>query len=232
MSPRLPLLAAGLAVALVTQAGLEREARADDGDAADKAATEKTAAEKAAAKPADKPSDKDSAAPVELHYPPPSVRLKILTAGVLVTGTAWGIAFGVSRGWPEQTCIITSIGPLTPGSAGTPNPIPCTSGPPGANQLAIPIVGPWIALGKSYCPSDYPNCGVGPPVARGVGYVIDGVVQLAGIGLIVEALVMKTESTGPTKKSSPLALRYRGVELTPVPIAGPSATGMSLVGTF
>jgi hypothetical protein len=160
------------------------------------------------------------------------VRLKLLAAGVIVTGTAWGIAYGISRGWPEQTCVITPLGPLVPSSAGTTNPIPCSSGPPGASQLGIPIAGPWIALGKSYCPTDNPNCGIGPPIARGIGYVIDGVVQLAGIGLIVEALVMKTESSGPAKKSSALSVRYRGIEVTPVPIAGPSATGLSLVGTF
>jgi hypothetical protein len=231
------LLAAGLALATLSQGS---SARADDGDLSARGRNAEREKDKDRDKDKDADKDKDLGAAVELRYPPFSTRLKVLTAGVVVAGTAWGIAFGAARGWPETTCVIGVTGPVTPGSAGTPNPIPCVSGPPGSAQLGIPIVGPWIALGKSGCPSDYPNCSVSVPVARGFGYVIDGVVQLAGIGLIVEAIVMKTESGSaePAKKKdsgvtlSGLTLRYRGVEMTPVPGAGPSATGLSIVGTF
>ena len=225
--PRLRFaLALGLALATLAHAP---RARADEGDA-DKG-DKTTEKEKTADKSADK--DKDAGAAPELRYPPFSTRFKVLTAGIVVAGAAWGVAFGASRGWPEQTCVIGVTGPVTPGSANTPNPIPCQSGPPGSNQLGIPFVGPWIALAKSGCPTDNPACLVATPIGRGFAYVIDGVVQLGGLGLIVQALVMKTESTSdPAKKGSALTLHYRGVEMTPVPLAGPGAAGLSLIGTF
>ncbi len=183
-------------------------------------------------KPAEKEKATEGPAP-EVRYPPFSTRFKVLAAGLAITGTAWGISFGAARGWPEQTCVIDALGPAMPGTAGTINRVPCSSGPPGSNQLAIPIVGPWIALAKSGCPTDEPNCSIAKPIVRGVAYVIDGVVQLGGLGLIIESLVMKTESAAdPAKKTSAFTLRYRGIEATPVPLVGPGATGLSLVGTF
>ena len=149
----------------------------------------------------------------------------MLAVGVGLTGVAWGITFAASRGWPENSCVHRRHRRRhVPGSGITPNPASrASSGPPGSAQLGIPIVGPWIrALGKSGCPSDEPGCPAGKPIARGIAYVVDGAVQLAGLGLIIEALVMKTESTSappPTKGSgvtlSGLTLRYRGLEMTP-----------------
>ena len=211
-------LALGLALATLT---LASPARAQDGEKPEKERTvEKGKTEAGGAAP-------------EVSFPPPSTRFKVLTTGIVITGAAWGIAFGASRGWPEQTCVIGVTGAVTPGSAGTANPIPCTSGPPGSNQLWIPIVGPWITLGRSGCPTDEPGCTAAKPIGRAFAYVIDGVVQAAGIGLIIEALVMRTESaTDGAKKSSAFTMRYRGLEMMPIPLVGPGATGVSLVGTF
>jgi hypothetical protein len=44
---------------------------------------------------------------------------------------------------------------------------------------------------------------------------------------------MKTESSGePAKKTSPLALHFHGLEVTPLPVVTPSMQGLGLVGTF
>lgn len=141
-------------------------------------------------------------APV-VHYPPPSVPWKLAGIGVFITGAAWGASFASGQYWSTV---------------------------PGAAQLKIPIAGPWIALGKSGCATDDPNCEGAKIGIRAVVYVLDGLVQLAGLGLITEAIVMKTE---PRKqKSSFLGVRYRGVEVSAIPIATPTMSGVGFVGSF
>lgn len=142
------------------------------------------------------------AAPV-VHYPPPIVRLELIGFGLLITGAAWGASFATATNWPTV---------------------------PGSAQLKIPIVGPWIALGKSGCASDDPNCSGATVGVRGGLYVLDGIAQIAGLALIAEAIVMKTES--PAKKSAFLGLRYKGVEVSAVPVTSPTMHGLGLVGTF
>jgi hypothetical protein len=159
----------------------------------------------------DKPADAGPAASdttgdaVQVRYPPPLVRLKLIALGVLVSGGAWGASFGSAQYWNTV---------------------------PGAAQLKIPVAGPWLALGQSGCATDDVGCSGAKIGVRGALYVLDGITQLAGLGLIVQAIVMKTESTAPEKKAAFLGLRYRGVEVTPVPVTSPTLTGLGLVGTF
>lgn len=145
-----------------------------------------------------------SEAPV-VHYPPPLVRLKLIAFGLLITGGAWGASFGTATNWPTV---------------------------PGSAQLKIPIVGPWIALGKSGCAPEDPGCSAGTVGVRGALYVLDGIAQIAGLALITEAIVMKTESPSKAKSSAWPALRLRGVEVSAVPVTSPLMKGLGLVGTF
>jgi hypothetical protein len=203
------------------EAAAEKPARSGDGVSAEKAP--------------DKPAEKGGAEGAsEAHYPPPSTRIKLLAIGLGITTAAWAVSYAAARAWPETPCVQTLPGiAIVPGTGvGNVPPVYCTTGPPGSNQLGIPVVGPWIALSKSGCATDEPSCSIAKPVLRGVAYVIDGVVQLAGLGLVIQALAMKTESGAPAKKSAPLTLSFRGVEVTPAPIVAPGATGLSLVGTF
>jgi hypothetical protein len=139
-----------------------------------------------------------------VHYPPPLVRLKLIGFGLLITGAAWGAAFGSGRNWPTV---------------------------PGSRELQIPVVGPWIALGKSGCASDDPGCSGATVGVRGAMYVLDGIAQIAGLALITEAIVMKTESP-PQKKSAFPGFRLGGVEVSAVPVTSPTMKGIGLVGTF
>jgi len=166
-------------------------------------------ADGAADKPADAASVTVSGVPdvddaIQVRYPPPIVRLKLIALGLVITGGAWGVSFASGRTWATV---------------------------PGADQLKIPVVGPWIALGKSGCASDDPGCSPAKVGVRAGLYVLDGIAQVAGLALIAEAIVMKTESA-PSKKAAFLGLRYRGVEVAPVPLTSPSLTGLGLVGTF
>jgi hypothetical protein len=206
-----------LAVALLTAAA---PARADDADKEKEKAAAADSAEKAAE--------------VASHYPPSSTRIKVIAAGAFVTAAAWGFSFALARAWPERPCVISNAGAVYPGS----NPLHpnyCNSGPPGATQLAYPVVGPWITLAKSGCSVSDPTCSVAEPIGRGIGYAVDGIIQAAGIGLMLQALFMKTEAAvGPDKatKTSAFAARFHGVEVTAMPSVSPTLSGVTFVGTF
>jgi hypothetical protein len=168
------------------------------------------AAAPAAAQQAGKPADAALAplrtdTPVPQHYPPPIVRLELIGVGLLITGGAWGASFASAANWPTV---------------------------PGSDQLKIPVLGPWIALGKSGCATDDPNCSSGTIGMRGAIYVLDGIAQLAGLGLIVEAIVMKTETPSDKRKASIFGLRAGSLELRPTPIATPTMHGVGYVGRF
>src|SRR5688500_20381247 len=57
-------------------------------------------------------------------YPPPSTRYKLALVGVGVSAVWYGTAYGFSALWPDA---------------------------PGAEDLRIPVAGPWMALGETGC---------------------------------------------------------------------------------
>src|SRR5262245_60548301 len=81
---------------------------------------------------ADEPGENESSSPPPMRYPPSSVRFKLIGGGVALSGLAYGAAYLCASTWPDA---------------------------PGADQLKIPIIGPWMALGKSGCAADDPDCG-------------------------------------------------------------------------
>lgn len=167
------------------------------------------AAPPAAAQQAQKPTDLvtvpvHAEAPVQ-HYPPPIVRLELIGVGLLITGGAWGASFASAVNAPTI---------------------------PGSEQLKIPIAGPWIALGKSGCASDDTACSGATVGVRGALYVLDGIAQLAGLALIAEAIVMKTEAPKAKRGASLLGFRAGPVEMRALPIASPTMHGVGFVGVF
>ena len=128
--------------------------------------------------------------------PPSSVRLKLALGGVAVAGGAYALSYAMASNFPEV---------------------------PGMTGLKIPVVGPWLALGKSGCATDDPDCGA-KVVLRGFFLVIDGLAQIGGVGLIAEAVFMNTDPNAPKK---PAAFTIR-----PTPLVTGSVTGLGFVGTF
>lgn len=115
----------------------------------------------------------------EGSYPPPSVRWKLVTAGVAVTGLAWGASYLSASTWPEV---------------------------PGSGALKVPVAGPWIALAQNGCAADDPDCGA-ILYLRGILLVIDGLVQAGGVGIIAEGVLTKTEPRRPPPKRSAIVVR-------------------------
>lgn len=160
---------------------------------------EATAPEAAEAAPAEASAPDEPEVVLPKRYPPTSVRWKLVGGGLAVTGLAYGGAFLCASNWPEA---------------------------PGSDALKVPVVGPWIALGKSGCSEDDPDCGA-TAVFRAILTVLDGLLQVGGLGIAGEGLFMTTEAP----QRAPASARSE-VMVRPTPIVTQHTTGMGLVGTF
>lgn len=134
------------------------------------------------------------------RYPPSSVRWKLVITGIAVTGVAYAGAAMIGGLW---------------------------DGVPGGDMLYIPVAGPWIALGKSGCtasedPDDEGDCSALLGL-RAALYVVDGLMQIGGLGIIAESIFMTTESSDLSQPST---------VLIPTPIVTPTVVGFGLSGTF
>ena len=89
------------------------------------------------------------------------------------------------------------------------------------------MAGPWIALGQSGCADDDPDCGF-TAYLRGFLTILDGFMQVGGVGIIGEGIFMTTESGSP-KKPAP---RDSAVVVRPLPVVTSKTTGLGVVGTF
>jgi hypothetical protein len=140
----------------------------------------------------------------ELHYPSSSVRIPVILGGLGVFGSAYGIGILAER---EAQDI------------------------PGAKAVYVPIVGPWIALGKNACATSNPDCGALLEL-RGFLLGLEGVIQIAGTGLIIEGIVMKTESGSSKPKTGLLEYKRGDFSLKPMPLTSKQLTGIGFTGTF
>ncbi len=140
--------------------------------------------------------------PAPVRYPPSSVRPKLIVGGIAVAGIAYGAAF------------LGAEAALTW---------------PGSEELKAPVVGPWIALAKNGCPPEDPGCDAFVYL-RGSLLIIDGLLQAAGLAIVIEAIAMKTEAApaAPAAPAKPVA----SFTFQPAPFVTPTSAGFGLVGTF
>jgi hypothetical protein len=135
----------------------------------------------------------------EPRYPPFSVRPKLIAGGLGLFALSYGTGFLVSELAPTQ---------------------------PGIAKLQIPVVGPWMAIPENKC-IEYASTDCTPElVGRGFIYGIAGLMQLGGLGLVTQALVMKTEASAAPKPAEETAF------VVPIPIVSPNLVGLGLVGRF
>ena len=151
---------------------------------------------------ADEPAGGDSSSPPPIRrYPPSSVRVKLVGGGLVLSGLAYGGAYLCASTWPDA---------------------------PGADQLKIPVIGPWMALGKTGCAADDPDCGFAM-YFRAILTVLDGVIQAGGIGIAGEGVFMTTEASGakPSKKTEAARIVVR-----PVPVVTGRSTDLGVISVF
>lgn len=159
--------------------------------------------------------------------PPPSARWNTLLIGTAVFGGFYGGAIAASYGWSRD---------------------------PGADDLRIPLVGPWLKLGQTtLCanlPEPEPNarpCSDPLQVVGGVLSVISGIGQLGGLALVLEGTFMRTRSPGTAasavwqpRRTDRLRLgapgngthRLHAPAFAVVPVLSPSTLGAVVTGTF
>jgi hypothetical protein len=138
-------------------------------------------------------------APVEL--PDSSAPANHIIAGAATTAVWYGIAVGHSYLWSDN---------------------------PGAEELRLPIVGPWLSLGETGCPKDDPDCSTVLVVVQAVLTTLSGVGQVGGLAIIGEGLFVPTRSESKSQSSKPTELRASVQPFTP----GRDGVGLGLVGTF
>jgi hypothetical protein len=150
------------------------------------------------------------AAPVA-DLPPPSAKTTHIVAGLATTAVSYGLALGASYLYAEEDFR-------------------------GSKDLRIPVVGPWMALGKTGCPTSSPDCSTATLVIGAVLTIIDGVAQAGGLGIVGEGLFLNTSSAPTTRKAElgPSAQRHaNGPTVRAVPMNfGKDGAGLGFVGTF
>jgi len=151
--------------------------------------------------------------------PPESSRTRVLLLGSALTALTYGGAVGASFLWEND---------------------------PGATDLRIPVVGPWIKLGHTtMCTDGDTSCNNVFQVVGAIATVLDGLGQLGGIGLLAEGIF--APGAKPQRQAAALQLRpQRGgafssrlileagdITFVPVPFfQSGSDAGIGLVGTF
>jgi hypothetical protein len=139
----------------------------------------------------------DSAGYAAPEYPPPSTRWMLMGGGVATTAVFYGAAAGLSYAYPDA---------------------------PGAKDLRLPVVGPWMAIANNGCRADEPDCSGLWVALRTVVTAIDGLAQAGGVGIFLEGVFLPTQKPAPsatpeTKKppkdfsfvAAPTALGSRGI---------------------
>ncbi|HRI65044.1 MAG TPA: hypothetical protein PK156_12435 [Polyangium sp.] len=135
----------------------------------------------------------------EPRYPPFSVRPKLIAGGLGLFALSYGTGFLVSELDPSQ---------------------------PGIAKLQIPVVGPWMAIPENKC-VEYASTDCTPElVGRAFVYSVAGLMQLGGLALVTQAIVMKTQATAAPKPPEETAF------IAPIPIVSPNLVGVGLVGRF
>jgi hypothetical protein len=146
-------------------------------------------------------------------YPTPATRGSVALAGAAVTAAFYAPAFGASYMWPDS---------------------------PGAEDLRIPVVGPWMKLFQTGCAEGDDDCSTFWVVTGAIFVALDGLGQAGGAGLLLESIFMTTRE--PTAAPPPAAslpsyrasvARAPSLSLRPAPFhAGRDGLGLGVIGIF
>jgi hypothetical protein len=151
-------------------------------------------------------SSKTKINPGTYQLPPPSSRWKTVGLGLGFTGVWYAGAWGLREWFWSQS--------------------------PGAADLRYPIVGPWMDMFKTGCPSNDTNCGKFGLVARTVLVVLDGIGQVGGLAVALDGLFTPTASRSVSQKSRARISAAPQLSPIPVPWSTVGGGGLSFIGQF
>ena len=140
------------------------------------------------------------------ELPPPESRWKTVGLGLGFTGVWYAGAWGL-REWAWYYS-------------------------PGAKDLRYPIVGPWMDMYKTGCPSNDTNCGKFGLVLRTVAVIVDGLGQVGGLAVALDGLFTPTASRSDAAATASLHSAAPRISLLPVPWSTTGGGGLSLVCQF
>ena len=144
--------------------------------------------------------------PPEADLPSPGAAGRLALTGGIVTGVWYGGALGASLLFPDA---------------------------PGADDLRIPVAGPFIALADTGCADSDPDCDTVLVVIRAILTTIDGIGQAGGVGMVLESLFLPTAESAARTSSPSSNSASPETEIRPVPIVtGKDGVGLGVVGRF
>jgi len=153
-----------------------------------------------------------AADPAADELPPPGARATHIVAGAATTVVSYGLALGASY--------LFAPADLN-----------------GTKDLRIPIAGPWMALGRTGCPTSEPDCSSATLVVGAILMIFDGVAQAGGLGVIGEGLFLNTSSGRPAARKAQSG-QTPGAYATEATVRavpfnfGKDGVGLGVIGTF
>ncbi len=151
----------------------------------------------------------DEPEPVAVYHPdrvpPSSAKLTLGLIGGGLFGLAYGATLASSFAWETD---------------------------PGASDLRIPLVGPWMKVGRTeLCEEEVDGCSNALQVVGAVGAGFGGVFQAAALALLVDAILLPSAPTTAQSDGSGFVrvVPILGTSATP---SGASTYGVSVFGAF
>jgi hypothetical protein len=140
--------------------------------------------------------------------PPSSARTNLWITGGAVTVGFYGVAFGTSYLWPSS---------------------------PVAEDLRIPVVGPYSAVFGAGCGDRERGCGTFVAVLRTTLAAISALGQTGGVLLLAEAAFLDTDSTSASSGASGRSATVQAPSTEPLfyaPLVDEDALGLIIGGSF
>lgn len=144
-------------------------------------------------------------------YPAPSARLPLFAVGAATSLVWYGAALGGAYLYPTAN---------------------------GADELRIPIAGPWMSLAETGCPSTTPNCSTFWMVVGGILKGFSGLGQAGGVLVMIEGLFLPTVEPPAQASSARWQLKpaerstFQASNVVVLPAPLPGGAGLSVLGLF
>jgi hypothetical protein len=170
---------------------------------------------------AEAPDADVSPAAEEAVFPPPGARVGVTLGGLGAFVVFYGGAAGMSFAFPDV---------------------------PGATDLRIPVVGPWLSIAHNGCAPNEVDCSDEWVALRSVITALDGVAQAGSLAIALEGLFLPTQevahapANGPSQRPAapkrpppeqPTSPPPKNLFWVPMPMAvGQRGIGAGVVGRF